>query len=227
MSHALAQVDIEKLCNSDGQKWRLIAFMIGRVSGSRASIESRKQRIGIVAGVLSEIFEWPMEASTRFVKVAFEDADKGDCRIELEAGSQSMRERARGRDRSSQIGACGGIRDTAIQALEIIGRFSCNTPQNLSVKTRLKLLNCMAYPKLIRPWLRQLTCSNPIRYTARPTANHAIVRMLINSNPKSDLLRTAHTSDDKKSKSNATIAIHENQIGGSNSITGPNLDAAQ
>ena len=39
MSHALAQVDIEKLCNSDDHKWRLIAFMIGCVSGSRVSIE--------------------------------------------------------------------------------------------------------------------------------------------------------------------------------------------
>ncbi len=71
--------------------------------GSRVSIESRKQRIGIVAGVLSEIFEWPMDASTRFVKEAFEDADKGECRIELEAGSQSMREFEYATDRLKSV----------------------------------------------------------------------------------------------------------------------------
>ena len=92
MSHSLAQVDINKLSDSDDQKWSLIAFMIGCVCGSRIPVESRQNRIDSVSSVLSEIFDWPIEASTKFVKEAFEDADKGACRVELEAGSQSMRE---------------------------------------------------------------------------------------------------------------------------------------
>ncbi len=92
MSYALAQVDIEKLSDSDDQKWSLIAFMIGCACGSRVQVESRRNRIEAVASVLSEIFDWPMDASTNFVTEAFDGADKGECRVELEAGSQSMRE---------------------------------------------------------------------------------------------------------------------------------------
>ena len=62
---------------------------------------------------MSEIFEWPLEASTRFVKEAFEDADKGECRIELEAGSQSMRELENATDRlKSEHAAVSGTQQS-------------------------------------------------------------------------------------------------------------------
>lgn len=92
MSHALSQVDVEKLAGSDNQKWSLIAFMIGCVCNSRVSIESRSEQIDVVSGVLSEIFDWPIVASTDFVKEAFDDADKGESFVELDAGGQSIRE---------------------------------------------------------------------------------------------------------------------------------------
>ena len=99
MSHALSQVDVEKLCASDNQKWSLIAFMIGCVCNSRVSLESRSEQIDVVAGVLTEIFDWPLVASIDFVEEAFDDADKGESIVELNAGSQSIRELESAADR--------------------------------------------------------------------------------------------------------------------------------
>ena len=92
MSHALSSVDIEKLCESDDQKWSLIAFMIGCVCNSRVPVESREGQVTIVATILAEIFAWPLDASRGFVNEAFGDLDRGNGRVELDAGSWSIRE---------------------------------------------------------------------------------------------------------------------------------------
>jgi hypothetical protein len=47
---------------------------------------------------------WPMDASTNFVTEAFDDAKNEECRVELEAGSQSMREfESEAHDRESSL----------------------------------------------------------------------------------------------------------------------------
>jgi hypothetical protein len=92
LSHSLAQVDIDKLNASDDQKWSLVAFLIGCVCNSRIAVDTREGQESIVAGILSEIFDWPVTASRKIVSEAFADIDAGDGRIEIESGSRSIRE---------------------------------------------------------------------------------------------------------------------------------------
>ncbi len=90
ISQALSIVNIEEFCASDGQKWTMIAFMVGCVANSRTVIEERAVQIGIVAGVLERIFDWPMDISRRYVEEVFVDADAGRCSVELESGCRSI-----------------------------------------------------------------------------------------------------------------------------------------
>jgi hypothetical protein len=92
MSQALSNVNIEALCESDDQKWRMIGFMVGCVANSRIAIEKRSDQVGIVAGVLARIFDWPLDISRRYIEEVFVDADLGRCSVELESGSRSIRE---------------------------------------------------------------------------------------------------------------------------------------